>query len=204
MQIVETSAGEQYERLAADAESARRVLESERAALQTELAVARAELQAVPQIKTQVMELEALESTARVQLGKLREKVRKLTSTLEKTTESLAQSRAREIELTQSLTAASSSAGGDADKNQLAIQILENQIRDLNTELVETRAGMLDLTLEIESVSEEEVRAREQAAKLLSQVGDAEAMRSGLLEENLKLHGQIEELKRNTQDMQRK
>ena len=205
LQIVEASAGEQYEQLAADAESARRVLEGERMTLQTELSVARGELQALPRVKAQVAELEALESSARAQIAKLREKLRKLTTAQEKTNESLTQSRAREVELTQSLTAqSSSSSSGDSEKLQLAMQSLESQIRELQAELVDTRAGMLDLTLEIESVSEEESRAREQAAKLLAQVGDAEAMRSGLLEENLKLHGQIEELKRDTQDMQRK
>ena len=206
LQIVEASAGEQYEQLAADAESARRVLEGERMTLQTELSVARGELQALPRVKAQVAELEALESSARAQIAKLREKLRKLTTAQEKTNESLTQSRAREVELTQSLSAqsSSSSSSGDSEKLQLAMQSLESQIRELQAELVDTRAGMLDLTLEIESVSEEESRAREQAAKLLAQVGDAEAMRSGLLEENLKLHGQIEELKRDTQDMQRK
>lgn len=206
LQIVEVSAGEQYEKLAADAESARRVLESERTALQTELSVARGELQALPQLKAQISELEALESAARAQVGKLKEKLRKLTATQEKSTETLAQSHAREAELAQALAAASSSSGGapgDAEKLKMATEALESQIRELKVELEDTRAGMLDLTLEIEAVAEEEARAREQAAKLLAQVGDAEAMRSGLLEENLKLHGQIEELRRETQDMQR-
>ena len=204
LQVVESSAGEQYERLAADAESARFVVEGERMALQTDLAVARAELQALPKIKAHMADLEALESTSRGQIAKLREKLRKLTTAQEKTTESLAQSRAREVELTTSLSSSASSSSGDSEKLQLAMQALESQIRELQTELTDTRAGMLDLTLEIESVSEEESRAREQAVKLLAQVGDAEAMRSGLLEENLKLHGQIEELKRDTLDMQRK
>lgn len=72
----------------------------------------------------------------------------------------------------------------------------QERAKESQIELDDARASLNDLIAEIESVSAEEVKAREQCARVVRQMNDSQSMQRGVLEENFKLHDQIVELQK--------
>jgi hypothetical protein len=64
---------------------------------------------------------------------------------------------------------------------------------ELESELSQSRSSVDDLILEIEAVALEESKTREQNSKLLQQLSESQAVRAGMMEENLKLQQAIQE-----------
>lgn len=78
------------------------------------------------------------------------------------------------------------------------------RVSELETELEDARANISDLILEIEAMANEEGAARDQVAKLLRQAAEGQGMQSAVLEENLRLHDQVEEVQARRDEMQEK
>lgn len=86
----------------------------------------------------------------------------------------------------------------------LTLNQAQERAKEVQIELDDARASLNDLILEIESVSVEEARSREQSARVLRQMTDSQSMQRGVLEENLRLHDQISELQKRHVDVENK
>ena len=123
-------------------------------------------------------------------------------------------------EVTTPATTAFDSDGGSNDPNissaasipqtfklseaQLVVKTSHERVADLQRELEDARSNINDLILEIEAVSNDAVRAREQGGNLLTQVTEIQAMQRSALEENLILQNQIEDMKTSKRDIEAK
>ena len=69
------------------------------------------------------------------------------------------------------------------------------RVREVQAELKDAHASINDLILEIETVTAEEVKSREQAARVLRLVSEGQDGQRAICEENLKLQDQLAQLK---------
>jgi chromosome segregation ATPase len=74
--------------------------------------------------------------------------------------------------------------------------------RDLQQELDTARSNLDDLIIEIEAVSAEEAKAREQAARVVRQMSADQGMQRGVLEENLRLNDQVTVLQQRLREVE--
>jgi len=72
------------------------------------------------------------------------------------------------------------------------VQQSRERLEDVQSELADSRSYINELILEIEAVSSDEIRTREQNSRLLQQLSDASVAQRGGIEENLRLLNQIE------------
>jgi type I site-specific restriction-modification system R (restriction) subunit len=80
---------------------------------------------------------------------------------------------------------------------QLISQLLKNsqtRCRELEGQLVDAKANMDELIVEIEGVATEEERTRTQNARLLKQISEGHNVHKAVLQENLRLHQDITSL----------
>ena len=79
---------------------------------------------------------------------------------------------------------------------QLTLQQAQTRAKETQAELDDARASLDDLILEIEAISAEEAKSREQCAKVVVQMNENQSMQRAVLEENLRLHDQVAELEK--------
>ena len=83
-----------------------------------------------------------------------------------------------------------------AEIRQLTLAQAQARASETQLELDDARAQMNDLILEIDAVTVEDGKSREQSERLLRQMTESQSMQRGVLDENLRLHDQIAELHR--------
>ena len=83
-----------------------------------------------------------------------------------------------------------------AEIRQLTLTQAQARATEIQLELDDARAQMNDLILEIDAVTVEDGKSREQSERLLRQMTESQSMQRGVLDENLRLHDQIAELHR--------
>lgn len=168
--------------------------------LQTQLCSMQADLAVTAQLKTQLVEYQAMEGLCSGEVRKLQNELKMLTETQAVLRDNLEKSRAREAALqsqvqtqqqgqTQDATAA---AGGATATTAAAANPL---LEDLQRELEDARSNINDLILEIDGVAAEELKARTQSGRLLRQIAEYQGMQRVALEENLRLQNQIEDIR---------
>ena len=74
----------------------------------------------------------------------------------------------------------------------------------MERELSDARSNVDDLILEIETVANDESKARHQCFDLLKQISEYQAMQRIALEENLHLQDSIDDLKSSSKDIETK
>ena len=174
-------------------------VDGEKKAAESALHSARAELATTNQLKHQVGELQSLESTARSECTRLQQLIVTLTASQEVLQRHLVSTRTREFELEKKLAIDPQASSGGADKEELrrlALTQAQARAQETQIELDDARNQMNDLILEIESVTVEDGKSREQHDRVLRQMTDSQSMQRGVLDENLHLHDQISELHR--------
>jgi hypothetical protein len=80
---------------------------------------------------------------------------------------------------------------------QMLSQLLINsqtRCKELETELADAKANMDELIVEIESVATEEEKTRTQNSRLLKQINEGHTVHKAVLQENLRLHQDINTL----------
>jgi regulator of replication initiation timing len=87
---------------------------------------------------------------------------------------------------------------------ELVVKQSQERILDLERELVDARSNVDDLILEIETVANDESKARHQCFDLLKQISEYQAMQRIALEENLHLQDSIDDLKSSSKDIETK
>lgn len=183
-------------------------VKAEKESMHTTLCTARTDLALAEQMKTQIVEYQTMEELCNSEVQKLTAHVKALTDTQQILQANLEKSRSREEELQKALLNKSSSEGLTATegggegggvgveptREELQKLLVQSQARiaDLQTELVNASNNINDLIMEIETVSSEETKAREQGGRLLKQISDSQNMQRVALEENLHLHNQID------------
>jgi len=101
-------------------------------------------------------------------------------------------------------TVVSVSTDSKVDLAELVVKQSQERIIDLERELGDARSNVDDLILEIETVSNDESKARHQCFDLLKQISEYQAMQRIALEENLHLQDNIDDLKRSSNDIETK
>ena len=92
----------------------------------------------------------------------------------------------------------------DSVAAELVVKQSQERILDLERELVDARSNVDDLILEIETVANDESKARHQCFDLLKQISEYQAMQRIALEENLHLQDSIDDLKSSSKDIETK
>lgn len=87
---------------------------------------------------------------------------------------------------------------------ELVVKHSQERILELERELVDARSNVDDLILEIETVANDESKARYQCFDLLKQISEYQAMQRIALEENLHLQDSIDDLKSSCKDIETK
>jgi len=87
---------------------------------------------------------------------------------------------------------------------ELVVKQSQERILDLERELSDARSNVDDLILEIETVANDESKARHQCFDLLKQISEYQAMQRIALEENLHLQDSIDDLKCSSKDIETK
>ena len=87
---------------------------------------------------------------------------------------------------------------------ELVVKQSQERILDLERELSDARSNVDDLILEIETVANDESKARHQCFDLLKQISEYQAMQRIALEENLHLQDSIDDLKSSSKDIETK
>lgn len=87
---------------------------------------------------------------------------------------------------------------------ELVVKQSQERILDLERELMDARSNVDDLILEIETVANDESKARHQCFDLLKQISEYQAMQRIALEENLHLQDSIDDLKSSSKDIETK
>ena len=167
-------------------------------ALQVKYSTAQADLAVTQQLKTQLAEYQAVESLRASEIKLLQNKLRMATETQVVLQENLVRSQEREVALKQQIAEGTQ---GDTASNAASESQL---VADLRRELEDARNNVNDLILEIESVSEEEVKARTQAERIVAQISEYQSMQRVALEENMRLQDQIELIKGKSAEMESK
>ncbi len=75
-----------------------------------------------------------------------------------------------------------------------SLSTAQARVHDVQTELKDAHASINDLILEIEAVTAEEVKSREQAARVLRLVSEGQDGQRAICEENLRLQDQLAQL----------
>ena len=88
--------------------------------------------------------------------------------------------------------------------SELVVKQSQERILDLERELSDARSNVDDLILEIETVANDESKARHQCFDLLKQISEYQAMQRIALEENLHLQDSIDDLKSSSKDIETK
>lgn len=88
--------------------------------------------------------------------------------------------------------------------SELVVKKSQERILDLERELSDARSNVDDLILEIETVANDESKARHQCFDLLKQISEYQAMQRIALEENLHLQDSIDDLKSSSKDIDTK
>jgi hypothetical protein len=88
--------------------------------------------------------------------------------------------------------------------SELVVKQSQERILDLERELSDARSNVDDLILEIETVANDESKARHQCFDLLKQISEYQAMQRIALEENLHLQDSIDDLKCSSKDIETK
>lgn len=199
MQQLEIACAAKCREAAGMAELEIKSMRSARDAMQSSLFRANSELAINAQLKTQVAELQTLEAAQRAEAVKMFEKIRVLSESQEMLQAHLAASRARELALEGQLGA---NGGEGATASQNDVEAAQARAAEALKELEHARASINDLILEIDSVSAEEAKAREQTARVLRSMSESQSSHKNLTEDNMRMHDQIAELQRRHMDME--
>ena len=173
-------------------------MKASRDSMQSSLFKANADIAMNTQLKNQVAELQSLEAAGRAEAVKLKERVKALTESQEMLQTDLANSRTREAALEE--VGKGTNGGGDVTAELLAQA--QQRASEAQKELEHAQASINDLILEIDAVSAQEAKAREQCARALKSHTDSQSSLRNITEDNSRLHDQIEELQRRHADME--
>lgn len=175
------------------------------------------------QMNSQCQELIAIEEIRTRKINQLERNIENLTAEKEQLQRHLDQSRARERELETAIAAnttgvsptGSSTAESKPDGHHHAegeplptnVQALQTMLsarqkryQDIDKELTDSKSNVNDLILELETISGEETRSREQNERLLKQLSESQALQRDALEENLRLNEQMAEMKKSVKE----
>jgi len=160
MQQLEAACAAKCREAVGQAEMEIKSMRSSKDAMQSSLFRANSDLAINGQLKTQVAELQAIEAVQRAEAVKMAEKIRVLSESQEMLQTHLTASRARE----KALDERGAGAGGtDAE----ALTHAQARAAEAHKELEHARSSINDLILEIDAVSAEEAKAREQSVRVL-------------------------------------
>jgi len=201
MQQLETACAAKCREAVGMAEIEIKNMRSSRDAMQSSLFRANSELAINGQLKSQVAELQALESAQRAEAVKMAEKIRVLSESQEMLQSHVSSSRAREVSLEERL-AQQAAGGGAGNTDDGPLSIAQTRAAETLKELEHARASINDLILEIDAVSAEEAKAREQTARVIRTMTDAQNAHKNVTEDNMRMQDQIAELQRRYMDME--
>lgn len=174
------------------------------------------------QMNSQCQELIAIEEIRTRKISQLERNIDNLTTEKEQLQRHLDQSRAREKELEIAIVATATGVSPTGDfaaefkqdgqeplpTNVQALQTMllarQKRYQDIDKELVDSKSNVNDLILELETISGEETRSREQNERLLKQLSDSQALQRDALEENLRLNEQMAEMKKSVKETEAK
>jgi chromosome segregation ATPase len=97
----------------------------------------------------------------------------------------------------------SSGSGADSgavDACQKLVEQSQQRVEDVERELNDARSNINDLIAEIETVASEGDQARTQSSALVQRIAECQNMQRVALEENLRLHSQIDDLKQREEE----
>jgi chromosome segregation ATPase len=89
---------------------------------------------------------------------------------------------------------------GAVDACQKLVEQSQQRVEDVERELNDARSNINDLIAEIETVASEGDQARTQSSALVQRIAECQNMQRVALEENLRLHSQIDDLKQREEE----
>jgi spore germination protein YaaH len=154
--------------------------------------------------------MQTIYDTSKSRLEKLTERVRAQADTItileghlsaskqrEKALESSLKERVSEKEEEEGVIHEPTASDKEHPNYQMLSQLLINsqtRCKELETELADAKANMDELIVEIESVATEEEKTRTQNSRLLKQINEGHTVHKAVLQENLRLHQDINTL----------
>lgn len=177
-------------------------MRASRDAMQSSLFRANADLAINNQLKIQVSELQILEATQRAEALKLMSRIKSLSESQEMLQTHLSTSRTRETALEERLNGEMRGNPGSCDPGLEPLATAQQRANETQKELEHAQASINDLILEIDAVSAEEAKSREQTARTLKSMSEGQGSYRSLSEDNSRLHDQIADLQKRHTDME--
>ena len=109
-----------------------------------------------------------------------------------------------DVEIKPTASGSATKAPQAAITNDVTMSLASCQarLRDTQAELADAHSSINDLILEIEAVTAEEAKSREQAARVLQLVDDGQNGQRAICEENMKLQDQTSKLQQSQSDLE--
>lgn len=163
-------------------------------------------IQAFHQLENQLDNFLYLDKARKSEISRLQQREKTLISELRIFQDDITRARKREAELESSIMKLSFDQGQGANLESVFKEwsFHEERMRDCEQELTSLRASMNELILEIEAISSEDSKGKEELSNALNNLNESNKAYLTLKDEHLKMKNEFEGLKKSSMENEKK